>query len=147
MADASRALELLLTADTGGLEKKLNSAGGQISGLGGKLGKLGGPAGMAGKAIAGVGVAGVAAGAAAGAAIVGIGVSAATEARQGVNDLQASLGITEEEAKELGEVGKAVFKNAWGDSLTEANQVVGETRKLFGDLSNQELQQVTGALR
>lgn len=143
MADASRALELLLTAETGKLEKKLDSAGGKIGGLGSKLGKIGGPAGMAGKAIAGVGAAGVAAGAAAGAAIVGIGVSAATEARQGVNNLQASLGITEEEAKKLGEVGKAVFKNAWGESLLEANQVVGETKKLFGDLSDQELQQVT----
>lgn len=87
-----------------------------------------------------------AAGAAVGAALVG-GVGAAVnfaqQARQGVVDLQASLGVTGAEAERLGEVAKKVFGNNWTGSLAEAQEAVANVRREVKGLSDTDLQAVT----
>lgn len=60
--------------------------------------------------------------------------SLANEAEQGVRDLEATLGITREEAEQLGSVATEVFGQNWGTSLEEVNQAVGEVQRQFTGL-------------
>ncbi|MFB9994072.1 phage tail tape measure protein [Deinococcus oregonensis] len=67
----------------------------------------------------------------------------AQQVNQGILDLQASLGVTAEEAKGLGEVAKRVFGNNWGGDLAEAQKAVANVRKEIQGLSDTDLQTVT----
>lgn len=84
------------------------------------------------------------------AAAVGVGLGAAfdfaQQANQGVNDLQASLGVTRDEAERLGDVAKNVFANNWGDSLDDVNQAVIDVEQQFkglGGISDEMAAQLT----
>jgi len=95
------------------------------------------------KLVGGVIVGAVAAGAA---AIVGLGVQAfntSSQINDVVNDLQAGLNVSREEAEALGEVAVNVFKNNFGDSIADAGAAVESVRAKLGDLSKEEMQQVT----
>ncbi|WP_019008987.1 phage tail tape measure protein [Deinococcus aquatilis] len=97
-------------------------------------------------AIAGLPGLAVAAAAAIGTALVSglaASVGIAQQVNQGILDLQASLGVTAEEAKGLGEVAKRVFGNNWGGDLAEAQQAVANVRKEIKGLSDTDLQAVT----
>lgn len=76
-------------------------------------------------------------------AVAGVGsasVDMASQVRQSQNDIQASLGATQEEAEQLGDVAVNVFKNNFGASIEETTAVVIEARKQLGDLADIELQ-------
>lgn len=105
------------------------------AGLGNLAGSLGGVAGIAGGAVvAGLGAAGVAA------------FNFASDSAQGVNDLQASLGLTEGQAQRLGDVAQDVFANNWYNSVGEATAAVGEIQKQLGNLSDDTMAQVAGSV-
>lgn len=80
-------------------------------------------------------------------ALVGSTVGLAAESAQNVNEFQAKLGASREEAEQLGAVAEQVFGNNFGENLAEAGEAVGLVRQQLGELSNKELQKVTeGAL-
>lgn len=87
-----------------------------------------------------VAAAGVVAGlGAAGAAVVDF----ASDAQQGVNDFQAALGLTRQEAESMGGIAQQVFGNNWGDSLDDVNQGIIAVRQQMKGLSDGELQGAT----
>lgn len=125
-------LKIKTMMDAAGLDK-LKSGMGSVTDISKK----------AGLAMAGLGAGAVIGGiAAAGAGAYQV-TSALNETNQAANNLQAQLGLTGEEAAALADVGRNVFANNWGDSIEEANAVLGQTKLLFGDLNNTELQNVT----
>jgi hypothetical protein len=119
----SAALELLITL------KDEASAG--LGSLAGSLTTIGGLA--AGGVIAGFGAAGVAA------------FSFASEAQQGVNDLQASLGVTRAEAEELGDVAQSVFADNWGSGLSDVNASIITVRQQMRGLNDEDLSGATAS--
>ncbi len=115
----------------------LNNAEQKTKGWAGRLG------GTAAKLVGGAVLGGVTA---ATGAIVGIGAAAlstGSQIQQGQNDIQASLGLTKEEAQDLGQVAVSVFKDNFGGSIEEATTAVIEARKQLGDLNDVELQNAT----
>lgn len=125
---ASAALELVVS-----LKDQASSA------LGGLRETIGG----LGPAVAGVGLV------AGGALVAGFGAAGkaafdfASEAAQAQRDVQAQLGISEEDARGLGDVARNVFVNNWGGSISEATQMTAEARKQLGELNNTDLGNVT----
>lgn len=114
-------LELLIS-----LKDEASSA---LSGLSGNLSLIGGLAG--GAVVAGLGAAGMAA------------FDFASQANQGVNDLQASLGLTRDQAEELGGIAQAVFADNWGNSLSEVSETLGTVKQRLGNLYEDELADAT----
>lgn len=116
----------------------------QIEASTGAAGTKGGNAlkGAMGSAMAALPGMALAVAAAVGAALVG-GVKTAfdiaAQARQGVRDMQAELGLTGQEAQRLGEVAKTVFGNNWGGSLAEAQEAVKNVRREVQGLTDEEL--------
>lgn len=103
----------------------------QARGLGEQIGGLGPIAVGAGLAVGGALVVGL-----------GQGLSLADEAREGVNQLEAQLGLTRDEAEQLGDVGVAVFGGNWYSSIEEATAAVGTMKQTLGgvaDISEEEL--------
>ncbi|MFC6803911.1 phage tail tape measure protein [Deinococcus caeni] len=91
----------------------------------------------------------LATGAAVGAALIGAGKAAldiASQAQQGILDMQAQLGVTAETAAVLGDQAKEVFANNFGDSLAQANEMVIEVRKQMKGLKDDELGSVTSGV-
>lgn len=122
---ASEAVLNLLINLAGNAAEKATELGEQIGGLG--------PiAATAGIAVGGALLAGL-----------GQGWSLANEATAGVNQLQAQLGLTEEQAATLGDVAIDVFGNNWGSSLTDVTEAVGTVRQQMQALGDTELQGVT----
>lgn len=101
----------------------------QLASLSGGLLTVGGLVG--GTLVAGFGLA------------TGAAVSFASEAQQGVRDLQAQLGLTEEQAGELGDLAKDVFANNWGTSLSDVNDALGLVYQKMTDLNGVELEGAT----
>ncbi len=67
------------------------------------------------------------------------------EAAQG--KLQASLGLTTEEAEKLGQIARDVWVDGFGGNIDEANRAVTSVRQNMGEMADQELAKVTkGAL-
>lgn len=56
--------------------------------------------------------------------------------------LQAQLGLTAEEAEELGDVAQNLWENAFGDSLTEVGDSLAFIKQNMKDLNNGELEKV-----
>lgn len=133
---------VFFAGDRSQLDRDLGAAEKDTKGWAGRLG---------GTAKALIGGAIVGAAATATAAVVGIGVAAfstASQMRQGTNDIQASLGVTKEEAESLGQVAIEVFKNNFAGSIEEANAAIIEARQQLGKLTDAELQDATeNALR
>ncbi|MED4783440.1 phage tail tape measure protein [Brevibacillus choshinensis] len=70
-----------------------------------------------------------------------------SDAEAAQSKLQASLGITAEEAQELGEIARSVWKDGFGADLEEVNQALVDVRQNMSGLANEELAEVTeGAL-
>lgn len=120
----------------------------QVSEAGDRAGKAGGAglSGAMGTALSALPALAATAAAAVGAALVGgikSAVDVAQQARQGVVELQASLGVTGEEAQRLGEVAKTVFGNNWTGSLAEAQAAVANVRREVQGLTDEELAQVS----
>ncbi|MDP9764865.1 phage tail tape measure protein [Deinococcus enclensis] len=109
--------------------------GGALSNAFGGL--MAGLPGLAATAAAAVGTALVAG--------AGAALNIAQQAQQGVRDIQAQLGLTAGEAEALGETAKRVFANNWGESLTEAQNMVVEVRRQMKTLTEGELEAATNA--
>lgn len=76
--------------------------------------------------------------------VVGIAASKmAADVQSGTAKVQASLGVTRGRAEELGKVAHAVWRNAWGESLAEANDGVIKVTQNMGKMSPKTLQDVT----
>ena len=81
-------------------------------------------------------------------AIVGLGAatfSVAGDMQAAQNQIQASLGVTEERAKQLADVAADSFANNWGGSIEEVGTKLAEAEKRmqqFGGVSDEELQTV-----
>lgn len=114
------------------LDKDLAEAKGKINGAVGSIGE-------SLKSIGTVALAGVlAAIALVTAAIVGIGTAAfsvAADFQKTQALLQTQLGLTAEEAAELGDVVTEVFGNNFGESLGDVGQAVGEVQQQLGDFT------------
>lgn len=74
--------------------------------------------------------------------IVGV-TGLAAEAEKNVLEFQASLGVTKNEAEDLGKVAEEVFRNNFGQSLGEAAEMVRNIRQEFKELSSKELESLT----
>jgi phage-related minor tail protein len=80
--------------------------------------------------------------AAVGAGIAGIGTAAITAAIEFENadaKIQASLGVTKEEAKELGEVAEAVWKKGFGENVDAAARSVFTVSRNLKNIPKEEL--------
>ena len=119
--------------DVRALGDEVAAADGAVERAGLNLGNLGLIAG--GVAVAGIGALG---------AGLAASVDFAGQASQTTRDLQAQLGLTAEEAAELGDVAVQVFADNWYGSVEEAGQAVKLIRQQLGDLSADELRQVAG---
>ena len=73
----------------------------------------------------------------------GLMLKGAVDAQNAQNKLQASLGITAEEAAKLGEVAKEVWKNAFGENIEEVNEAVVTVKKNMAGLADSELKAIT----
>lgn len=109
-----------------------------LDSLGGSLGSLGTIAG--GVALAGV--------AALGAAVVGISAAAldtASQVNQAANDMQASLGLTADEAERMGDLALKVWGENWGSSIEDVSASIITVRQQMKGLAEEELQSATTA--
>lgn len=100
-----------------------------------QLGSL--TAGLSSTQIAAVGV---------GAAAVGVGVmgvSAFMDIDTASNQLQASLGATDEDMEQLRGVMENIYNNNYGDSFGDIADALGNVKKNLGDLDDESLQKVT----
>lgn len=73
----------------------------------------------------------------------GLMVKGAAEAETAQGKLQASLGLTAEEAKKLGEIAREVWKDGFGENIDEANQALIAVRQNMAGLAEEELARVT----
>lgn len=137
MADELGNVSLGTEVDLTGLKAGLDDAEGQTKG---RLSAMAdGLGGMLSGALAGVGIA-------VGAAVVGglaAAVDMAGQANQAVNDIQASLGLTRDEAEVLGDVAIGVFGDNFGGSLEDAAASVVEVRQQMKSLGDDEIQGAT----
>lgn len=88
----------------------------------------------------------VAAGVAVVAAVGAIGVAAldtAGQVEQASNDIQAELGVTEEEANRLGDVALKVWGENWGDSIDDVKTSIVTVRQQMKGLADEDLEAVT----
>lgn len=130
MAVTVASLKAVLSLDKEQFEKGLAGAKSGLSSFG---------KGIATGAVAGVG-AGIAAVGAGMAATGTAAVNLATDIDQATRDIQGSLGVTEDKAKQLGDVAKNVFANNFGESVQDTGKVVANLAKQMPDLDGQELQ-------
>lgn len=116
----------------------------------GQVDKFGGATEAAGSKFALFGSVVGAAALAAGAAIVGIGAAAldvASQANQATNDIQASLGVTRDEAERLKGVALEIFGDNFGDSVEDAAASLIVVRQQIKGLADEDLKAVAeGAL-
>jgi TP901 family phage tail tape measure protein len=101
---------------------------------------------MTGAAVRSIGK-GMALGAAGGVTLLGAGIgkvgieafSMATDVETATKKIQTALGVTAEQAEELGQVGLGVFKNNFTDSVGEATAAVGMTALQLKHIDSSEL--------
>ena len=73
----------------------------------------------------------------------GLLLKGAVDAENATGKLQAQLGITAEEAADLGAVAQAVWVNGFGENLEEVNNAIKDVRLNMGILAEDELDAVT----
>ena len=73
----------------------------------------------------------------------GIMLKGAMDAEAAQGKLQASLGLTAEEAERLGDIATDVWASGFGESIDEANQAIVTIRQNMAGLSDEELQKAT----
>lgn len=117
--ESGRILKIIFAGEASGAKKAIGEVDQAAGGLELKLGKAGEMLGKLGAA-AGIGA---------------IGHELATfagEANASIGKLQSQLGLTREEAQQLGTVGQAVFRQGLGASLTDVNAVVADVTRSLG---------------
>lgn len=67
---------------------------------------------------------------------------AASDNRQAINNLQASLGVTREEAERLSKEGQQLWTNGFGGNLVEANERISSVRQNIKGLADEDLAEV-----
>lgn len=132
MSAGSRQLKINIIGDAKSAEEAFASVEKSAGGMSEKLGTVGK---VAGAAFVGIGAA------AAGAFVVG--AKGALDQEQALDKLQAQLGLTADEADEMGEVARNVFEGAWGDSVPGVLESIQTIRTALGDMSSEELQGLT----
>lgn len=134
------------------LDQSLREMEGRVTDSATRAGQQGGEGfkGAMGQAFGGLATlaatAATAAAAAVAAGVVGaakLSLDIAQQANQGVQDMQAQLGVTEQQAVALGETAKRVFADNWGGSLKEAQDMVVQVRRQMKSLSDEELETAT----
>lgn len=122
-------LSVRVTADTSAAEKGLDGLSSKVSGFGANLAGLAG-----GAAVAGIGA--LAAGFA-------VGLSGASELEGATAKLQGQLGLTGEQAAELGEVVTNVFRNNFGESQAAVGEAVAAISQNIKGLTPAAVQTAT----
>ncbi len=131
-----------LRADKGQLDRDLDESRKSTESWSGRIADGIGIA--LGGAIVGAAQKGIAAIGQVGAAVFELSSGTATAS----NDLQAALGLTQDEAEHLGEIARGVWKNNFGEDIGDAAAAVGLVRQTLGEMSDQELATATeNALR
>jgi phage-related minor tail protein len=118
-------------------EKSVDGLGGSFSEVGDAIAGATGPVGEFVGSLASSPWTAIAAGVA---AVGGAAITAAIEFENADAKIQASLGVTKERAKELGEVAEEVWKNGWGESVDEVARSVVTVNKNLRDLPKEEIQ-------
>ena len=65
------------------------------------------------------------------------------EAESAFDLLQAKIGASDEAMRKYGDVARDVFKNGWGESLSDVSESIGTITNMLGDLDQTELTNVT----
>lgn len=66
-----------------------------------------------------------------------------SDAAQAQRDLQAQLGLTEDQAGRLGDVSERVFANNWGNDIADVTEAVKNVREQVGELNDADTQKLT----
>lgn len=66
-----------------------------------------------------------------------------TETEAAFDLLQAKIGASNEAMQKYGNVARDIFKNGWGESLTDVTDAIGTITNMLGDLDEVELRNVT----
>lgn len=77
------------------------------------------------------------------AAVGGTAIKTAMDFEKGNGKIQASLGVTAEEAKKLGKVAEDVWANNFGENVNDVADGIIKVKQNMGDLSNDDLQKIT----
>ncbi|WP_299090339.1 phage tail tape measure protein [uncultured Metabacillus sp.] len=72
-----------------------------------------------------------------------VSIKSASDIQKSQGKIQASLGITKQEAKELNETAINVWKNGFGESMTDVSEGLTQVRKNLQNISGKELEKVT----
>lgn len=121
-------------------------ATGEDAGAGSLFDNLSGSLGSVATVAGGVALAGVTA---IGGALIGAGaaaVSFASQANQAVNDFEAKLGASRDEAEALGDLATTIFANNWGNSLEDVSAAVADVEQQFaglGGIADSETEKIT----
>ncbi|GAA5437566.1 phage tail tape measure protein [Deinococcus aquaticus] len=133
-------LSVEIGANISGLQNGLNQAQNSVNQFSNETANAGA---AASQSLATSGIA-IAAGIAASVGVaIGAITSVSAEAHKAQNQLQASLGLTAEEAKQLGVIAKDVFKNNFGASIGEVTASLGTVRGQLKGLSDEDLKNAT----
>lgn len=73
----------------------------------------------------------------------GLMLKGAVDAENAQSKLQASLGLTAEEATAMGKVAQQVWNDAFGENIEEVDAAIATVRKNMGAFSDEELKKVT----
>lgn len=65
------------------------------------------------------------------------------EAESAFDLLQAKIGASDEAMRKYGDVARDIFKNGWGESITDVAESIGTVTQMLGDLDETELRNVT----
>lgn len=65
------------------------------------------------------------------------------EGETALDILQAKIGASDEAMRKYGDVAAEIFKNGWGESITDVAESIGTVTQMLGDLDQVELQNVT----
>lgn len=65
------------------------------------------------------------------------------EAESAFDLLQAKIGASDEAMRKYSDVARDVFKNGWGESLSDVSESIGTITNMLGDLDEVELRNVT----
>jgi len=118
-----------MVMDVSGVGAGLSNAEQQLNGFGGKMKKAGAAMSLALSAPL--------------AAAKGYIVSQTLESMSATSQLRAQLGLTADEAANLGTVAKTTWSSGFGESITEATEAVSQVRHNMGELADKELEQVS----
>lgn len=65
------------------------------------------------------------------------------EGEKALDLLQAKIGASDDAMRKYGDVAEDIFKNGWGESITDVAESIGTITQMLGDLDDVELRSVT----